>query len=206
MQWAASIALKMPSLPPEREIKATTTPPIDEKNEIAIVNIIKNAFSELKKNLGRTKDPSENVRSLPELHVSANPLSIDKIAFARGLSVGKDFLAGKNRLKGDSHQLEEAFKDLPIGVHQFVFSTGDSAHSTLIIKSDEGIHFWDPNLGLLRCDPNDPKQVILKALKTYPKPMQKLEGQEDAMNHQIIIRQFTPVAQPPWVAGAKPGV
>jgi len=164
---------------------------VNEKTNSTALKVFTSILNAIKKM--ETSYPKE-IRPLMELHVGQldNDYKINKVLEARGLKSTSNTIS--DRTLNDKNALNSLKLDqVKPGVYSLSLLTGDSGHATLFIKAENGdSFFWDPNIGLLKCDKSDPKQIILKILKDYyPESNKVLEGQEKGMNHSISFREYS---------------
>lgn len=116
---------------------------------------------------------------------------IGRVANKKGLSLGDPLISGNDRLKSNANLLKEVIPSLKDGVYSFNFKTGDGGHATLLIKSENTYHLWDPNYGLVKCEPKPDEFLADYLEKMYTKPNKIIAGQEAGTNHYIEMSAYT---------------
>ena len=108
-----------------------------------------------------------------------------------GLTVGPPIVSGEDLLKSDVTLLKEKIPSLADGVYSFDFKTKKGPHATLLIKSENKVHLWNPDQGLIDCG-DEPDKFLAEYLENeYPKPGTSIPGHGKETNHRINIYAYT---------------
>jgi hypothetical protein len=91
--------------------------------------------------------------------------------------------------------------DFETGAYEMSFQTGDTVHTTVFIKEEDGQgYIFDPNYGLINCgnckeeDSNNPQEAILRLLSLYEPPeRQKNEKTYNPENYKLNIVKYIPI-------------
>lgn len=181
----------------KRSLKATAAKPTSTTEKIS--NFFKNA---------KKTSSSQNVETKPEIMNVLSPyLKLDvnlatrwermlHIAKQRGVQMGAPLVSGEDRLKSNVSVLQKFMNSShEDGVYSLNFKTGAGAHATLLIKSEDAFHFWDPNFGLFNCGSKPYEFIADFVERIYDKPNTSIPGQEQGTNNYIEISAFTKLEQ-----------
>ena len=68
----------------------------------------------------------------------------------------------------------------------------DGAHAILYVKKEGQGYFFDPNFGLIKCDPSKPDaNTFMKLLSMYEPPNKLIPGEdENNRNYQVSVSKY----------------